>query len=76
MTKKSKIDDIDRGKFDKKNEFEYSKISEKGLNEDIVKLISAEKNEPDWMLEKRLEGMRLFLSKKILYGVLIYQKLI
>ncbi|MFM1542090.1 Fe-S cluster assembly protein SufB [Helcococcus ovis] len=64
MTKKSKIDDIDRGKFDKKNEFEYSKISEKGLNEDIVKFISAEKNEPDWMLEKRLEGMRLFFEQE------------
>ncbi|MGE5382549.1 MAG: Fe-S cluster assembly protein SufB, partial [Omnitrophica WOR_2 bacterium] len=26
----------------------------KGLNEDIIRLISAKKNEPDWLLEFRL----------------------
>lgn len=62
MVRKSQIDDIDRGKFDKKNQFEYSKISDKGLTEEIVRLISSEKNEPEWMLEKRLEGMRLYIQ--------------
>ena len=28
----------------------------KGLSEDVVKLISAKKNEPDWMLEWRLQA--------------------
>src|ERR1700694_4509582 len=28
----------------------------KGLNEDIIRLISARKEEPEWMLEWRLEG--------------------
>lgn len=60
MAKKTQVADIDRGMFDKKNKFEYSKISDKGLNEKIVREISKEKNEPDWMLEKRLEAMKLF----------------
>ena len=30
----------------------------KGLNEDIVRFISAKKNEPDWMLEYRLKAFR------------------
>ncbi len=34
----------------------------KGLNEDIVRLISAKKNEPDWMLEWRLEAYQRWLG--------------
>ena len=30
----------------------------KGLNEDIIRMISAKKQEPDWMLEFRLEAFR------------------
>ena len=30
----------------------------KGLNEDIIRLISAKKEEPEWMLEFRLEAFR------------------
>ena len=33
----------------------------KGLNEDIVRLISAKKNEPEWMLEWRLRAYRHWL---------------
>jgi len=32
----------------------------RGLNEDVVRDISAKKNEPEWMLEMRLKGLRLF----------------
>ncbi len=32
----------------------------RGLNEDVVRDISAKKNEPDWMLQMRLKGLRLF----------------
>lgn len=32
----------------------------KGLNEDIVRLISAKKNEPQWMLEKRLKAFEIW----------------
>jgi Fe-S cluster assembly protein SufB len=36
----------------------------KGLNEDIVRFISAKKNEPDWMLEWRLKAYRHWLTMK------------
>ncbi len=33
-----------------------SELAPKGLNEDIIKLISGKKCEPDWMLQKRLQA--------------------
>jgi Fe-S cluster assembly protein SufB len=35
----------------------------RGLNEDVVRDISGKKNEPEWMLELRLKGLRLFGRK-------------
>jgi Fe-S cluster assembly protein SufB len=35
----------------------------RGLNEDVVRDISAKKNEPGWMLDLRLKGLRLFQRK-------------
>ncbi|HAM46775.1 MAG TPA: Fe-S cluster assembly protein SufB, partial [Alphaproteobacteria bacterium] len=35
-----------------------SEFAPKGLNEDIVRFISAKKNEPDWMLDWRLRAYR------------------
>ena len=32
----------------------------KGLNEEIVKFISAQKNEPQWMLDWRLKAFKVF----------------
>lgn len=60
MAKKTYVSDIDRGIFDKKNEFIYEKKSDKGLSEEVVRLISSEKNEPEWMLEKRIESLELY----------------
>ena len=37
-----------------------SEKAAKGLNEDIVRFISAKKNEPEWMLEWRLEAYRIW----------------
>jgi len=37
--------------------------SRRGLNEDVVRDISAKKSEPDWMLELRLKGLKLFEKK-------------
>jgi len=39
-----------------------SDIAPKGLNEDIIRLISAKKGEPDWMLESRLKAYQHWLS--------------
>ncbi len=35
----------------------------RGLNEDVVRDISAKKSEPQWMLDMRLKGLRLFDKK-------------
>jgi len=37
----------------------------KGLNEDVIKLISAKKQEPKWMLEFRLKAYKTWQSKKM-----------
>jgi Fe-S cluster assembly protein SufB len=37
----------------------------KGLNEDVIKLISAKKNEPEWLLEFRLKSYRHWLTMKM-----------
>src|ERR687897_327306 len=36
----------------------------KGLSEDVVRLISAKKGEPEWLLEWRLKASRLWLTMK------------
>ena len=41
-----------------------SDVVPKGLNEDIVRLISAKKSEPDWMLEWRLKAYRHWLKQQ------------
>ena len=35
----------------------------RGLNEDVVRDISAKKNEPEWMLERRLKALEIFDKK-------------
>ena len=37
--------------------------AKRGINEDVVRNISGLKNEPEWMLELRLKGLRLFGKK-------------
>ncbi len=37
-------------------------IAPKGLNEDIIRLISSKKNEPEWLLAFRLEAYRKWLD--------------
>ncbi len=41
----------------------YKYSTERGLSENVVREISAIKQEPDWMLEKRLSAYRVFLGK-------------
>ncbi|MDM8003312.1 MAG: Fe-S cluster assembly protein SufB [Bacteroidota bacterium] len=42
-----------------------TEVIPKGLNEDIVRLISAKKEEPDWMLEFRLKAFRHWQTMKM-----------
>lgn len=50
---------------------DIEKKSEKGLTEEIVRMISAEKNELEWMLDKRLEALKIFRQSKNRSGDLI-----
>ena len=43
----------------------HTEVIEKGLNEDVVRLISAKKNEPEWLLEYRLGAFRHWLTLSI-----------
>src|ERR1043166_517016 len=52
-------------------EYKYGFVTEvetetipKGLSEDVIRLISQKKNEPEWLLEWRLKGYRLWLTMK------------
>ena len=42
----------------------HTDIIEKGLNENVVRLISQKKGEPEWMLEFRLKAFRHWLTMK------------
>ena len=41
-----------------------SETFKKGLNEDVIKLLSHKKNEPEWLLEYRLKAYRYWLTMK------------
>jgi Fe-S cluster assembly protein SufB len=54
----------------------------KGLSEDVVRLISAKKNEPEWLLEWRLKAFRIWQKMKeptwhnVKYAPIDYQDII
>jgi Fe-S cluster assembly protein SufB len=49
--------DVDKYKYGFVSDIE-SELAPKGLNEDIVRFISAKKDEPEWLTEWRLEALR------------------
>ena len=55
--------DVDQYKYGFVTDIE-SDLAPKGLNEDIVRYISAKKNEPEWMTEWRLEAYRRWLTMR------------
>ncbi len=59
-------DDLKIGQENYKYGFKDKDVSifktDKGLSEDIIRQISAKKNEPEWMLEFRLNAYRKFLE--------------
>lgn len=62
---KTKVNDINRGIYDIKNDDIASYKSAKGLTRDVVKEISREKNEPLWMRDFRLKSLDIYNSKPI-----------
>jgi len=53
--------DVDKYKYGFSTEIE-SEMAPKGLSEDIIRFISAKKEEPEWMTEWRLEAYRRWLT--------------
>ncbi len=57
--------DFDYAKYGFREEENYIYKSPKGLNEQVVRELSAMKNEPEWMLQRRLKALRIFLQKPV-----------
>jgi Fe-S cluster assembly protein SufB len=57
------LDQLGRYKFGWADSDVAGAAAKRGLNEDVVRDISAKKNEPAWMLERRLKALRIFEKK-------------
>src|SRR6266478_5587616 len=72
--------DVDQYKYGFVTDIESDKAP-KGLSEDIVRFISAKKNEPEWMLAWRLDAYSRWLTMReprwarVSYGPIDYQNL-
>ena len=54
---------IDRSKYDDHNPNAKNRfVARPGLHEDVIRKISQDKNEPEWMLAKRLKALKLCLD--------------
>lgn len=56
---------LSRETFDTPNPAQYAEGAQKGINEALVRRISADKNEPEWMLAHRLESLKIFQEKPL-----------
>src|ERR1700683_1316881 len=62
-TAQDKLDGLGTYKFGWADSDTAGESARRGLSEDVVRDISAKKNEPEWMLELRLRGLRMFGRK-------------
>jgi len=82
MAQKPEIEDLsgDKYKYGFTTDVEVESVP-KGLNEDIIRLISKKKNEPEWLLERRLKAYNHWLKMieptwaKLTYDKIDYQDL-
>jgi Fe-S cluster assembly protein SufB len=65
MGDRTEVKDIDRSLYDQKNENKYKYKSQKGLTKDVIKEISREKDEPEWMTEFRLKSLEIYKNKEV-----------
>ena len=56
------INDLDRSVFDGANQQDYAKKAQRGLSEALIRRISKDKKEPEWMLKHRLKSLETFLK--------------
>src|SRR3972149_510193 len=57
--------EINRDAYDLFNPEDLKFRSPPGVSESLIKQISSEKNEPDWMLKKRLDALKIFNEKPV-----------
>lgn len=62
---KTQVEDIERGIYDIIEKEDHKFTTNQGLNEEVVREISNEKQEPQWMLEHRLKSLEVYNSKPI-----------
>src|SRR6056297_1305468 len=65
VSEKTEVKDIDRSLHENKNEEKHRYKSAKGLTPEVIKEISREKNEPEWMLEFRLKALEIYKKKAV-----------
>src|SRR6195952_4509434 len=63
ITQGEQIDALSTYKFGWSDTDVAGSTARRGLNEEVVRNISALKNEPAWMLERRLKALEIFRSK-------------
>lgn len=56
---------LSKDAFSHKNVEKLKFKAEPGLSEEVIRLISKDKNEPEWMLNKRLNAFRVFKEKEM-----------
>lgn len=56
---------LNRNTFDDANPSPYTDGVQKGVSEALVRRISADKKEPEWMLEHRLQSLKIFHEKPL-----------
>lgn len=56
------LQDLNRSVFDRANQQSYALKAEKGLSEALIRRISSDKKEPEWMLKHRLKSLAAFLK--------------
>ncbi len=64
-TTRPELEGLDRYKFGWADTDVAGASAQRGLSEQVVKGISAKKNEPAWVLDMRLKGLRLFGKKPL-----------
>lgn len=60
-----KAENISRKLYDQAGKTDYMKSTFKGLSNELIKFISTDKNEPEWMKKHRLESLELFFKLEL-----------
>jgi Fe-S cluster assembly protein SufB len=65
LTERPELDGLNRYEYGWADPDVAGASARRGLSEDVVRDISAKKGEPEWMLERRLKGLKLFEKKPL-----------